>query len=538
MDRDLLDAFLAKTDEVLSEIEEKARVRTPEGAEKYGQPINTVIVADVVPDLPEGWRKGRERDGADTYLGPFVTRVYVSQEDGVSDDDVLAQLRQIDYLQSLKVVVGLQVHIGDKWFKGRKQKGYTDRDVNVYLRPMLIDPKRDETSEYRAGMKGVMPFHLYALTHEYGHAIDNETRRINVDPAEPATPMQWDDFNASKELDGISKYGKTNPVEAFAEAWTGFVGGMGTPFVRFYADKYGWGAGEHVEEKRVVRDAVYWDAPVGTPLPLAKPVAKPHTRHPKRRRPKPKPAPKQNGGDLTLSGTRISRALKKYGYSTDEISERWKSAHVGSETLSDLMERQYNFWNDNYVADAYDNENNYPFEFASEWQSYGWKDMQKYLFTGKGGDEGHFIYGGPYRSTKEIVAMGDSTFADAPPLPYDIVVKRAAPRDSMESLLGGEPGMVWGSKGYVSTTTRELNDIRMMGLGGGVDVEILVPKGMKPFIPDAPDGGTTEHEVLLNRGSKFILLDSFEERIPLTIKVPSSLRDWRSQWHVRLLQIA
>jgi hypothetical protein len=240
------------------------------------------------------------------------------------------------------------------------------------------------------------------------------------------------------------------------------------------------------------------------------------------------------GLSIDIANPNLRKVLKKHRVNPDKIDERWKSARTGMDTLFDLMDSQSEHWSQ-YDGDY--EEENYPIEFASEWTQYGWQDIQKYLFTGKGGEEGHSIYGSPWRTTKENVALGDRTFESAPELPYDIVVKRAAPEWSMRDLLGGEPGTVWGSKGYTSTTMRELNDIRMMGLGGGIDVEILVPKGSTPFIPDAIDGASTEGEILLNRKSKFVLLSSVEEHMGRHY-MGDPKREEITQWHVRLLQIA
>lgn len=52
-DNRTVEEYLSKTAAILDELESKVRrVRTPEGAARYGQPINSIIKPDVVPNVP------------------------------------------------------------------------------------------------------------------------------------------------------------------------------------------------------------------------------------------------------------------------------------------------------------------------------------------------------------------------------------------------------------------------------------------------------------------------------------------------------
>jgi hypothetical protein len=150
----------------------------------------------------------------------------------------------------------------------------------------------------------------HTIIHEWGHGLDNRgDQRSRMD------------FDQLKDKEGMTPYGlmDTSGREAFAEAWAMWVksdGERGNPWVDYYADKYEWvghgedmhammawpeypeeksadqtvtimydtfgphgarqeviSATEYMERKdgRHVRDADYWGAPVGTPLPLDKP---------------------------------------------------------------------------------------------------------------------------------------------------------------------------------------------------------------------------------------------------------------------------
>ena len=167
---------------------------------------------------------------------------------------VKQQLEQISHLQGIAKVQDLEVVYSDSPFKGEysgitdgfvrmkfsKATGYWEPVPTIHIRPKsATDPSKDASlmGEYKSGRDP-----RYTVTHEYGHVIDHRS-----------IPKAKRDYETAVGMlggEGMSRYGVTGdlgPVsqgrEAFAEAWTGWVGSGGkntSPVVSYFADTYGW----------------------------------------------------------------------------------------------------------------------------------------------------------------------------------------------------------------------------------------------------------------------------------------------------------
>lgn len=103
-------------------------------------------------------------------------------------------------------------------------------------------------------------------------------------------------------------------------------------------------------------------------------------------------------------------------------------------------------------------------------------------------------------SAKELQQEIDKSFNNAPPIPKNMIVYREM---SGEPLAGLKPGDVFQDKGFVSTTIK--SDLNFAP--GASKLEIRVPKGSKGIYIQSISQYKSEQEMLLNRGSKFKVIE-------------------------------
>jgi len=240
--------------------------------------------AEGVADLPQGWTRGERLTtvvqnpyaradwneaseyafDVDVYRGPNNSTVMVqvgksegglpNYPDAVGDQQIRDQLETVSALQAVAPVDGLQVRIGYSWFEYRpgthtalgyvrsSQNGAADTTIN--LTPAAV--KAEKMTDRHMPVLGSTP-NRYTLIHEYGHLLDKRSRETSdADKVAVLTQFQT----------GVSQYALSDEYpmsgrEAFAEAWTGWFGSEGwlgtpegrSPFVKYFADKYGWDVG-------------------------------------------------------------------------------------------------------------------------------------------------------------------------------------------------------------------------------------------------------------------------------------------------------
>jgi hypothetical protein len=204
-------------------------------------------------DLPKGWKEGDSNDSYTVLNGPNGTRVEISKERSIPQDRINIMLQDISTLQDIAPVADLQVRVGSEAFKtlelGDGVQGFVPMDSDfvplgadsgtpqIYLRPSAITVGTLGSEGQLMPVFGSQPWR-YTMIHEYGHVIDQRSTS--------KSDSDFDRMYMSSDQVGLSRYGQGNGREAFAEAWVGWIGTEGQttkPFVRFYADRYGWDAG-------------------------------------------------------------------------------------------------------------------------------------------------------------------------------------------------------------------------------------------------------------------------------------------------------
>jgi len=188
----------------------------------------------------------RKMDTRDYYDGPNGMTVIVDRGAGLIPSEVNAQLEALSTLQSIAPIPNQVVRIDNEPFKSEGLPASTQGfvvlgDTTINLRPSAVVSGVQRES-------GLMPVfgdrpQLYAVTHEYGHAIDQRSA------SESASVFSEARLVAQVGMSAYAQSGdhpRAPGREAFAEAWTGWVGSQGastSPFVQYYAETYEWTAG-------------------------------------------------------------------------------------------------------------------------------------------------------------------------------------------------------------------------------------------------------------------------------------------------------
>jgi hypothetical protein len=331
---DRIDAFLAQADEVLSLIETKDRVRTPEGARRYGEPIGAEIILNIPATVGETAMKRRAHDAE-------IQQYAWDHTPPEQRDRIVA--RTLDVRDKGKIAIAIEEAFFDVLDTGRflnqfdtgTSMGTLDNEWRALAEETTfgIEPDAFASSRPIYGYVSEPGWELQHQVNQYG-----EIRVVLKDSVRNRTTMTAGDslttsavpipvvgdvtdrqvFNAIErspkkdkpngKITGINwdagKYADENDKDTFYESWyyeAQIHGGvylsdidyvmLGDGYPQEYIDKakkaakkYGFtirlynesdfpeGKADQVlsliEEKRVVRDAAYWGAPVGTPLPL------------------------------------------------------------------------------------------------------------------------------------------------------------------------------------------------------------------------------------------------------------------------------
>lgn len=184
-------------------------------------------------------------DSITQYNGPNGSVVRVTLTDGSQPDPATMNtaLTTINRLQEQSPVKDLRVEFSDAPWRDHAADVSADAKAFVMRGEKTINIK----PQYATGEKMMdvdddffMPAAKgtdqldYVITHEYGHVRDRRNRgEVNDDR-----------YNNSANSESLSRYGRTNEYEAYAESFTEYslTGGKTTnPAVLYYADKYFWG---------------------------------------------------------------------------------------------------------------------------------------------------------------------------------------------------------------------------------------------------------------------------------------------------------
>lgn len=188
--------------------------------------------------------------GMTTHVGARGTKVHVDPTAGVTKAQVDVQMGVIDTLQRIAPVDGLEVTISDAPFEAaglpESTMGFVrPGSASIHLRPRAVTEGVDHSSGLLMPVLGGQP-QVYTITHEYGHVLDHRSdQRASDDKGLVIGSRQT----------GMSRYASADEDpratgrEAFAEAFVGWVGSQGRmgsthAFVGYFADTYGWDAGD------------------------------------------------------------------------------------------------------------------------------------------------------------------------------------------------------------------------------------------------------------------------------------------------------
>jgi len=218
--------------------------------------------------VPKGWvktKKGESQYGAvndghvDEYAGSNNSFFLV--DTAVNDfafEDLATQMQTLTYLQEIAPISDLVTIVSNRPFDAIKAppnaNGFFERKKNtINLRPTAII---SGTENQYLMQNGPNPKE-YALVHEYGHALDKRTDR-QADEDYLFVRYQGNAGGMSRYAYEGDADGRTGR-EAFAEAWTGWIGSEGNAkpgsMVKFFADKYNWRRAEYGRPPLATRPA-------------------------------------------------------------------------------------------------------------------------------------------------------------------------------------------------------------------------------------------------------------------------------------------
>jgi hypothetical protein len=212
-------------------------------------------------------------------------------------------------------------------------------------------------------------------------------------------------------------------------------------------------------------------------------------------------------------------ALGTRNLTPEDVQTRFAQAKTGKQAYIDEYQAQVRDWEDLVDQDMRD-----PLDAAMAWGSDDYRTINRAL-SGDGSMSDELRQS--RMTVSEFVDKMDEAFNMSPNRYDDIVVQRttSSQYQSIRELIEAEPGAVFQSDGYMATTMQSLDQIRLGGISGDVDFKILVPKYRRALNLDAVTySGTREYEILLDKGSSFIVLDK-------------PTRTEAGRWLVRLLLI-
>lgn len=205
---------------------------------------------------PEKAREYAESRAAsfDYYDGPGGSTVVIEAGRDVppaSRDRLMQQVVEMQKVAPLNDVV-VEVGLSAYRYHGEDARStfgftYLGRS-NIFLAPRTVKQGIETTQPDWLMPSANKNRRFYALAHEWGHALD---RRSNGNA--------YDDWVAVSKMSGMSKYGRSNARESFAEAfveWHLTGGNTSSEGVAYYREKYNWGSEGGVTVAKAVGQTV------------------------------------------------------------------------------------------------------------------------------------------------------------------------------------------------------------------------------------------------------------------------------------------
>lgn len=213
----------------------------------------------------------------------------------------------------------------------------------------------------------------------------------------------------------------------------------------------------------------------------------------------------QSGGEYSQE---LRDALGEANMTPEELEERFANAESGQQAYIRDYDRQEEHWRNLMEQDVRE-----PHDAAMAWGSQDYKDINA-VMSGDGSTDTPLRQSGG--TIGEFVQNMDEAFNMSPTRQEDIVVNRATNSyyPSIRELTEAEPGAKFQSDQYMATTMQGLDKMRLGGISGDVEFQILVPAYSRGAlnIDAVTYSGTREYEILLDKGSSFVLVDKrFEE---------------------------
>lgn len=170
---------------------------------------------------------------------------------------------------------------------------------------------------------------------------------------------------------------------------------------------------------------------------------------------------------------------------TPQAEYRRATGYASADKLDDELRAAYNLPDNckKWPPDACDSIRSYTEEYYA--------DINYALRQGNPIEEGSIV-------GRNIEGL-DEAFKRAPNVPENLIVNRGIPSSVIAGLNKGD---VFQDKGFVSTTISPKTQF------GNTQVEIRVPKGSKGIYVASISAYDTEYELLLNRGTKFRVVDT------------------------------
>lgn len=238
-------------------------------AGKGGGSATAVADRPAGSDLPDGWsQRSREQvvaeferkaideweataskareyaekraDYFDYYDGPNGSTVVIETTAGIKAPARDRLLKQVEQMQGVAPNPGMNVEVGESAYRYHNEDPRTTGGFAYLGRPQIYLAPRSVTQGFKdEDPDWLMPSvaknrRAYPLAHEWAHTIDKRP-----------PSKSYDDWKAVSTMSGMSRYGRSNDRESFAEAfveWHLTGGRTSSEAVAYYRETYNWGS--------------------------------------------------------------------------------------------------------------------------------------------------------------------------------------------------------------------------------------------------------------------------------------------------------
>lgn len=182
----------------------------------------------------------KRADYFDYYDGPNGSTVVIEKTAGIKAPARDRLLKQVEQMQGVAPNPGMNVEVGESAYRYHNEDPRTTGGFAYLGRPQIYLAPRSVTQGFKdEDPDWLMPSvaknrRAYPLAHEWAHTIDKRP-----------PSKSYDDWKAVSTMSGMSKYGRSNDRESFAEAfveWHLTGGRTSSEAVAYYRDTYNWGS--------------------------------------------------------------------------------------------------------------------------------------------------------------------------------------------------------------------------------------------------------------------------------------------------------